>query len=146
MIPCTDFISAYSELFKFLRKRGGEQAVSDFWCSLSDTFLTNLRDLVRERGIRGCWDYWSHTLNEEAADFTMELDEDNGEFKIIMEHCPSKGKLLALEHVEPYDDYCGHCDVLYRGVLDPLGYDCSFDLSECDRAKCAFTVKRRQGD
>ena len=145
MIPCTDFIPAYSEFFKFLEERGGKEAVNDFWRYLSDTFLTNLRDLVSERGIQGCWDYWSHTLNEEAADFVMELDEENGEFKIVMEHCPSKGMLLDLKHVEPYDDYCGHCDVLYRRVLEPLGYDCDLDLSDCDRARCSFTIRKRQG-
>ena len=61
MISCTHFIPAYSELFKFLENRGGKQAVDDFWNYLSDRFLGNLRDLVLEHGIRGCWLYWSHT-------------------------------------------------------------------------------------
>ena len=30
MIPCTEFIAAYSELFKYLEKRGGREAVLDF--------------------------------------------------------------------------------------------------------------------
>ena len=55
MISCTDFIPAYSELFRILEKVGGRQAVDGFWLYLSDTFLTNLRDLVAEHGIRGCW-------------------------------------------------------------------------------------------
>jgi len=62
MIPCTDFIPAYSELFKTLEKLGGEEAVRDFWQYLSDNFLHNLRNLVKKYGIRGCWMYWSHTL------------------------------------------------------------------------------------
>ena len=78
MIPCTEFIPAYSELFKYLEARGGREAVLDFWNYLSDNFLHNLRDLVATNGIRGCWLYWNHTLNEEAADFTMELDEEAG--------------------------------------------------------------------
>ena len=112
MLPCSDFIPAYSELFKFLEARGGREAVEDFWNDLSDRFLGNLRELVREHGLRGCWLYWSHTLNEEAADFTMELDEEAGRFQIAMHHCPSMGRLLELEHLEPYADYCRHCDVL----------------------------------
>ncbi len=141
MIPCTDFIPAYSELFKFLEKRGGREAVVDFWNYLSDNFLHNLRRLVEEHGIRGCWLYWSHTLNEEAADFTMELDEDAGEFKILMQRCPSKGLLQRCAHIEPYHDYCGHCDVLYRRVLEPLGFECTADLSQCDEARCALVVR-----
>lgn len=143
MISCTDFIPAYSELFRALEKLGGRRAVDDFWLYLSDHFLTNLRDLVVEHGIRGCWLYWSHTLNEEAADFTMELDEEAGQFQITMHHCPSKGRLLELAHVEPYPDYCRHCDVLYRHILEPLGYDYVVDLSQTDQARCRVTVRRR---
>ena len=144
MIPCTDFIPAYSELFKFLEEKGGREAVVDFWNYLSDSFLGNLRDLVVGNGIRGCWLYWSHTLNEEAADFTMELDEEAGEFRIIMHHCPSKGRLIESGHVEPYHDYCGHCDVLYRRILEPLGYEYTFDMSECDEAKCSLLVRDKK--
>jgi len=144
MIPCTDFIPAYSELFSYLEERGGEDAVLDFWRYLSDNFLGNLAELVIQHGIRGCWLYWSRALNEEAADFTMELDEENGEFKITMHKCPSKGRLLEYEHIEPYPDYCRHCDVLYRRVLEPLGYDYNIDLSDCDKASCVLTVHRRK--
>ncbi|NLE28853.1 MAG: hypothetical protein GX629_04185 [Phycisphaerae bacterium] len=57
MISCTDFIPAYSDLFKYLEKRGGSQAVLDFWNDLSDRYLDNLRELVKAKGIRGCWEY-----------------------------------------------------------------------------------------
>jgi hypothetical protein len=144
MIGCTDFIPAYSELFKTLEKLGGTQAVDEFWNYLADRFLTNLRDLVAAHGIRGCWQYWSCTLNEEAADFTMELDEDAGEFRILMHKCPSKGRLLDCRHLEPYHDYCRHCNVLYRRVLEPLGYEYIFDGAGCDQARCALTVRARR--
>lgn len=144
MISCTDFIPAYSELFKYLEEKGGKAAVVDFWNYLSDHFLGNLRDLVAENGIRGCWLYWSHTLNEEAADFTMELDEEAGEFRIIMHDCPSKGRLLREKHIVPYRDYCEHCDVLYRRILEPLGYEYSYDMSGVDQARCSLRVRRKK--
>jgi hypothetical protein len=144
MISCTEFIPAYSELFKFLEKKGGQAAVGDFWNFLSDQFLGNLRDLVAKHGLRGCWEYWSHTLNEEAADFTMELDEEAGEFKITMHGCPSKGMLLKTKQITPYHDYCRHCDILYRRVLEPLGYEYTYDMSGIDQAKCALTVRRKK--
>jgi hypothetical protein len=142
MISCTEFIPAYSELFKYLEKAGGKGAVVKFWEYLSDNFLNNLRGLVEKNGIRGCWEYWNHTLNEEAADFTMELDEEAGEFKITMHHCPSMGRLLKIEHIEPYQYYCEHCDTLYRRVLEPLGYEYEIDLSQCDKATCVICVKK----
>jgi hypothetical protein len=89
--------------------------------------------------------YWSHTLNEEAADFTMELDEEAGVFRIEMHHCPSKGRLLEYKHFTPYPDYCGHCDVLYRRVLEPLGYEWEADLSRVGQARCAVIVRRKKG-
>jgi hypothetical protein len=144
VISCVDFIPAYSEFFKFLGKKGGEKAVRDFWNFLSDTYLTGLRDLVAAHGLRGCWLYWAQTLNEEAADFRMVLDEAAGEFEIIMYRCPSKGRLLELGHIEPYREYCRHCDVLYRRVLEPLGYEYAIDLSRADRARCAVTVRARR--
>ena len=143
MISCTEFIPAYSELFKYLEKKQGKAAVVDFWNYLSDIFLTNLRDLVVENGIRGCWLYWEKALNEEAADFTMELDEDAGEFSITMHHCPSKGRLLELKHIEPYRNYCQHCDILYRRIFEPLGFEYVFDFSQCDKAKCSVTIHKK---
>jgi hypothetical protein len=141
MIHCTDFIPAYSELFKFLEQQGGARAVEDFWRHLSDRYLGDLRSAVAEHGLRGCWLYWNHTLNEEAADFTMELDEEAGLFRITMHHCPSMGRLLESDRVEPYHDYCRHCDVLYRRVLEPLGFDYDLDVSRSGEAKCVLTVR-----
>ena len=141
MISCTEFIPAYSELFKYIEKKENKAAVIEFWNYLSDIFLTNLRDLVAENGIRGCWIYWNKTLSEEAADFTMELDEEKEAFSITMHHCPSKGRLLQYKHIEPYRDYCEHCDVLYRRVLEPLGYAYDLDRSQTDKARCRVTVK-----
>ena len=143
MIPCSDFIPAYSEMFKFLERRGGKPAVIDFWTYLSDNFLGNLRDLVTEHGLRGCWLYWSHTLNEEAADFTMELDEEEGFFRITMRHCPSKGRLLGFSHLTPYRDYCEHCDLLYRRVLEPFGFSYEPDFSAVDQARCSLTIRKK---
>lgn len=143
MISCTEFIPAYSELFKFLHEKDGEQAINDFWNYLSDNFLGNLKDLVTEHGIRGCWLYWKHTLNEEAADFTMTLDEDKGVFSIDMHYCPSKGRLLEFKHIKPYENYCGHCQVLYKRVLEPLGFEQYYDTSRCDQAGCYLEFRSK---
>jgi len=144
MISCTDFIAAYSELFEFLEKRGGEKAVNDFWNYLSDHYLAKtLKRLVKKHGIRGCWLYWKQTLNEEAADFTMELDEAAGIFRITMHRCPSKWHLLKWRHIKPYPEYCLHCDHLYRRILEPMGYRYHLDLTESGRARCSLVVTRK---
>ena len=143
MISCTEFIPAYSALFKELHHQGGKPAVERFWEYLSENCLDNLRSLVTEKGLAGCWEYWENTLNEEAADFVMELDEVAGTFCIEMIKCPSKGRLLEIPHIEPYPHYCEHCDTLYRRVLEPLGYAYSIDLSRCNEARCSLTIIKK---
>ncbi len=142
MISCTEFIPAYSALFKYLEKRGGKEKVVAYWEHIAKNGIGLLETEVKAHGIRGCWNYWSHTLNEEAADFTLTLDEENGKFVIDMHACPSKGRLLAFKHLTPYRDYCEHCDLLYRRVLEPLGYKYEFDSSRCDRAQCSFHITK----
>lgn len=142
MISCTDFIPAYSEFFKFLEKKGGKKDVVKFWEYLSDRYLMNLRNLIQKHGLKGCWLYWSKTLNEEAADFKMELDEKKGIFSITMFRCPSKEKLTKIKHIKPYKNYCEHCDVLYRRIIEPLGYIYSIDFSQCKKARCKLVVRK----
>ncbi len=144
MISCTEFIPAYNELFNYLEENHGKAAVVDFWNHLSDHFLRNLRELVKEHGLRGCWLYWEKTLREEAADFTMELDEEAGEFSITMHRCPSKARLLEAKHLTMYPDYCEHCDVIYRRVLEPLGFEYELDGSHADQARCRLEVKSKK--
>lgn len=129
-------------MFKFLEKRYGKESVVKYWEELSDNYLDTLRDLATRKGLAGCYEYWSHTLTEEAADFRMTLDEEHGVFTITMRNCPSKGMLLREKHLEPYDDYCGHCDTLYRRVLEPLGFEYSIDFSEIDKARCKLIVRK----
>ena len=143
MISCTEFIPAYSELFKFLEKKGGKAAVIRLWEHLSDAFCTNLRNLVFSKGLAGCFEYWSRTLSEEAADFKMTLDEDNQVFTIEMRHCPSKGRLLERKDIEPYCDYCEHCDLIYRKVIEPFGFEYNTDLTHSDRASCKLVIRRK---
>ena len=143
MISCTEFIPLYSELFKYLEELGGHEEVVRHWEYIADgTISDSLGGEVAAKGIRGCWDYWSKSLNEEACDFRMELNEEEGTFLIDMRRCPSKGHLLDYPHVEPYHDYCGHCPALYNRVLAKYGiFPAGHDLSHTDEARCRLLYK-----
>lgn len=141
MISCTEFIPAYSELFKYLEKKQGYEMVIDFWKKISDDYVRpRLGDLVDEHGFAGCYHYWTHSLNEEAADFTMFLDEEQGVFGIDMHDCPSKGLLLNSDHLTPYSHYCDHCDILYRRVLEAKGYTVKYRIATTEQAHCEMRV------
>ena len=144
MISCTEFIPAYSELFTFLENKLGRDEVDRFWAHLfkPDGEGIPLVLHVKAEGIRGCFTYWAHSLNEEAADFTMYLNEKAGWFMIKMHRCPSKGRLLELKDsigITPYHDYCLHCDH-YRAAVAEVGLEYTYDFTETDRAACSILI------
>jgi len=144
MISCTEFIPAYSEGFKFLELKGGRGEVEKFWSYLSELYLTGtLSKYIEEEGLAGCFTYWSHSLNEEAADFRMILDETKQEFRIDMFKCPSKGMLNEMKHMEPYHAYCDHCPALYKPIVEKHGFSYEDDLSRCDEARCSIVIRKK---
>ena len=80
MISCTEFIPSYNELFTYIEDKYGRDEVTRFWEYLFEPNGTGipLINYVKKYGIRGCFLYWAGTLNEEAADFTMYVNEKRG--------------------------------------------------------------------
>ena len=144
MISCTQFIPAYSELFRFLEEREGYAGVQKYWEYVSDNYVEpRLGKAIQKNGLRGGFDYWAHSLNEESADFTMTLDEDEGVFQIDMHDCPSKGRLNQISHITPYKNYCRHCDILYRRVVERYGLRYEFQCPEGSETHCVLRVLQR---
>ncbi len=142
MVSCTEFIPLYSELFKYLEKRGGKQEVIEYWNYISDTFVQpRLGEEIEKAGLKGCWNYWNKSLNEEACDFTMTYDEAKEYFEIDMRGCPSRGMLNKLGYTDPYYDYCEHCDVLYSRVAKKYGIKIEGNYDNVDKACCKIWAK-----
>jgi len=146
MISCTEFIPLYSEFFKFLESQGGHDAVMRYWDFLGDKSIgdaTNPNSLLaflerdKDNPLLGAWRYWSHTLTEEACDLIRIYNPAKGYIYLHMRHCPSRGMLNELEHVEPYYDYCGHCDVIYAPSLAKYGIVSEALPGNLDNAECA---------
>ena len=143
MISCTQFIPMYSEFFKYLEKRGGYDEVLKYWYYISDNSIgdkTNPNSLIsfieRDGGFEGAVNYWNHTLTEEACDILKIHDYSKRYSYNHMRHCPSRGMLNALKHVEPYYDYCSHCKVIYSRVLEKYGISYIRDNSKIENAEC----------
>ena len=142
MISCTEFIPAYSTLFTYLEENFGPEEVPSYWGKHFDYTKSALYKFVSKEGIRGCYTYWSGTLNEEAADFTMYLDEEKGYYYLKMHHCPSKGRLLSLKEevgAEPYHGYCLHCDY-YRASIEACGLGYIYNFAGTDKAACSILI------
>lgn len=144
MISCTEFIPCYSELFTYLDDNYGKEEVKTFWDFLfePDGKGISLINFLKKEGIHGCWSYWSGALNEEAADFTIMLNEKKGWYQEMIHHCPSKGRLLELEKeigLKPYPDYCKHC-AGYRSALEKVSLKQINFRDEVDKAKCSGLI------
>ena len=144
MISCTEFIPSYSELFSFLEDKHGRGEVDLFWDYLfkPDGKGIPLIGFIEREGLKGCWTYWKGTLNEEAADFTMYLNEKRGFYHNVMHWCPSKGRLLKLKDeigIEPYHDYCLHCD-LYRLAVEKCGLKYIYNFTDTNKAACSMLI------
>ena len=144
MISCTEFIPSYSELFTYLEDEHGRGEVDLFWNYLfqPDGKGIPLIGFIEREGIKGCFSYWKGTLNEEAADFTMYVNEKRGFYFNEMHHCPSKGRLLELKDeigIEPYHDYCLHCD-MYRLAAEKCGLKYIYNFNGTDKASCSMLI------
>lgn len=142
MISCTEFIPAYSTLFTYLEEKYGPDEVPAYWEKHFDPKRAPVYSFLSKEGLHGCWSYWTGTLNEEAADFTMYLNEKRGFFYNVMHWCPSKGRLLKLKEevgVEPYHGYCLHCDH-YRASAEACGLKYIYNFSGTDKAACSMLI------
>lgn len=144
MISCTEFIPTYSELFTYLEERHGREELDRLWEYLFAPTGDGVPLIlfVKKEGIRGCFSYWAGTLNEEAADFTMYLNEKAGWFMNVMHTCPSKGRLLKLQDeigIVPYHDYCLHCDS-YRFAVEKVGLKYIYNFNGTDHAACSMLI------
>ncbi len=144
MVSCTEFIPYYSELFSYLEEKHGREEVEQFWEFLFQPAEDGipLINFIKKEGIHGCWSYWSGSLNEEAADFTMYLNEKRGFYLLKMHRCPSKGRLLTLEEeigLKPYPHYCLHCDY-YRRAIETIGLKYIYNFQGIEQAACSVLI------
>ena len=149
MISCTEFIPAYSEFFKYIDQKSGRQAVYDFWDALFQPGNSPLDGLITKYGkLRGCWENWYVVYTEEACDNTMLYNEEEGWMVGCMHHCPSKGRFQKLGYMEPFEEYCKHCDG-YDIVFKKQGVGHVMDYRGNECAKCRevmFDPDKFKGD
>ena len=144
MISCTEFILAYSELFRYLDVKYGREEVNRLWDFLFKPTGKGipLINYAKKDGLKGCIDQWTGTLTEESAEVTFIYNLEDGWFASQMHHCPSKGRLLEFKDtlgIEPYYDYCDHCDY-YRASLEEVGLTWIRNHVSVDKANCSRII------
>ena len=138
VIPSADFFGVYCATFRYIHDRFGREALEKFWAEyVADQFLWHLEKLVEEKGLQGMYEYWSHALAEEEADFELELGPDY--FAIDLRVCPAlrwlrqHGKLC-------FEDYCAHCPALYSRIMARHGYSWHQEI-DAQAGRCRVVVR-----
>lgn len=139
MLGCAEFCAYYDWTFEYLRKLGGEQAVQDYWQSISRDSQKHAFDLIKSKGFEGMDEYWGHTLAEEEAGYVAFRGPEY--YRIDMFACPSLGLLLKRK-VQCYHDYCNHC----MGWIGPLLAECGFaaDHEHNHQGLCYWEIRKEQ--
>ena len=96
----------------------------------------------------GLWKNWYVVYTEEACDNTMIQNLREGWHASCMHSCPSKGRFAKLGYMEPFDEYCKHCEC-YDITFKKYGIQSVGDSRGEDRASCRgikFDPKVFKGD
>jgi len=139
-----EFIVAYNKMFKFIDQHKGEQHVIEFWELLSDLVCQRLVKMAKEGGISGLARYWIESLSEEGADCEIVYSSRKDVLTIEMMECPAYEKMAEANEV-PYENYCGHCQVMYSRALKPLGITFKCTCCKQSQGRCFIEVYRSHG-
>ena len=85
-------------------------------------------------------EYWTHSLSEEGAKYNIKTTKDT--FTIEMLQCPSIKILKEAAHIERYPEYCKHCDILYRRIVEDYNFSYNIKYINPELGKCRIVIKK----
>lgn len=134
-----DFIVAYNYTFEYIEEKYGTEAVRDLWKTISEQWCTHLRQLVRDKGLKGMLEYWGGeggTLSREKAGYEVFIED--GVFHGVMYACPSVGELTERGFTPHHGkvSYCDHCLALYGPAANASGFDMGWDIAYREDGVC----------
>lgn len=121
MLGCQDFCGHYDWTFHYIRRRFGYDAVLKLWEeAIANDSQSHYIKAGGARGLRGLYNTWVKTGEEERCDWTFTLDEQKNNLRMDMRKCPSKGFLLDNDR-NADEDYCDHCIGWIGPALESVG-------------------------
>lgn len=139
MLGSYDFCGHYEWTFEWLRHQGGEALVREYWdAAIHRDSQTHARDLILPKGLTGMKEYWSHTLDHEAAGYTITPTEKV--FRMDIHDCPSKG-FLVRNGLAQYHDYCDHCMGWIGPLMKEAGFVVDHEHNHC--GQCWWEMRRQ---
>lgn len=121
MLGCQDFCGHYDWTFHYVRRRWGQTAVEALWReAIAGESQRHYAIAGAESGLRGLYETWTKTGDDEHCDWTFTLDEQKNVLRWDMRQCPSKGFLLQND-LAGDEDYCNHCMGWVIPMLESIG-------------------------
>lgn len=120
MLGAQDFCGYYDWTFSYLRQHIDPGAAHRLWAEAISKAQQHYTDAGRAHGLRGLYETWVHTGEDEHCDWTFTLDEKKNVLRWDMRQCPSKGHLIEND-LYADEDYCDHCMGWIKPVLEAIG-------------------------
>lgn len=137
MLGVYDFCGHYDWTFEWLRRRGGEALVGEYWdVAVHQEAQAHAAKLILEKGFAGMAEYWGQTLREEGAGY--HTTATTAAFRIDMHDCPSKGFLIR-NGLARYHDYCNHCMGWIGPMLRRAGFVADHQHNHC--GQCWWEIR-----
>jgi len=140
MLGCQDFCGHYEWTFHYFRSRWGQDALRRLWAeAIGGESQQHYAKVALQAGLRGLYDQYVKTGEEEHCDWTYTLDESKNVLRCDMRECPSKGFLIK-NNLNVDEDYCDHC----QGWELPLTASVGLEIVEHEHNHCGqcWTVYR----
>ena len=130
MIPSDHFVRFYNEVFKFLDKRND---LAKYYDTISRHQETHCLAELRDKGLRGVYDYYIKIRREENCDLDIELTDHC--IMLKMNKCPSLSKAVDND-AGVCVKYCAHCPGWTMPVYTKAGLFQVFHVMPPDVPQC----------
>lgn len=123
MLGCHDFCGHYEWTFHYVRRTFGQEALRALWAeAIGGESQRHYAEAALRAGLRGLYETWTKTGEDESCDWTFTLDEARNCLRWDMRRCPSKGFLIAND-LNADEDYCDHCMGWTVPLLSAVGVE-----------------------
>ena len=144
MLGCHDFCGHYDWTFHYVSRRWGRVAVELLWReAIGRDSQRHYFESAVEGGLRGLYETWTKTGQDERCDWTFTLDEEKNVLRWDMRECPSKGYLIQND-LNADEDYCNHCMGWTIPLLESVGVEIvEHEHNHCGQCWATMRMKDR---
>ncbi|MDY0170638.1 MAG: hypothetical protein RBS80_29120 [Thermoguttaceae bacterium] len=142
MLGCQDFCGYYDWTFHYMRRRWGNDSLQRLLReAIGGESQRHYAEAGARAGLRGLYDTWTKTGEDEHCDWTFTLDERKNVLRCDMRQCPSKG-FLNENDLNADEDYCNHCTGWMIPLLEGIGSELlEHEHNHC--GQCWFTIRMK---